>query len=56
MISSNCCISTPSSISGIGTASIPKSSSNLKCLSNPGTGQINFGFFKLFHANGSANR
>ena len=38
-------ISTPAPVKGTGSISMPKSSSNLKCLSKPGTGQINFKFF-----------
>ena len=46
----------PSSIKGTAIISIPKSSSILKCLSNPGTGQINFGLSKSFQGVGLSNR
>ena len=48
--------SIPSFVRGIGTTSIPKSLSIIKCLSKPGTGHMNLGFFKSFQGIGSANK
>ena len=45
----NASMSIPDPVKGTGNISMPKSSNNLKCLSKPGTGQINFKFFCSLH-------